>query len=426
MLFFTLEYGEKSMLTNDDITAFLDSHDYDIRKTRYARWIDQKCTPDVVWSISDFVLDYIENVSEQFTVKDIWTSDYAKQTIAETYSKPDTDEKAAKNEYNKVFSQPLCLLCYAGILEDISPDKRHLYIVKNKDILEYIAKNDICALRFLQSYIEKVLRDSNLYQQFDIFFKKQDNLSFDKLKNYFISYYHKYTPIQKDYEPKRIFTKVINPLAYKYSKKGACDGYISQHNIKRSDLMYNQDNFRDIYKSKPKQVTRQEWLNMNPEIDRREGYFNQMLSRSRKLLQNNIKQYRKNLSELTMFIPEQDDTNSPKDIHHIFPQSEYPNIKHYIENLIALTPNQHKLFAHNNGNTRIININLEHQQNLLIAKTHSIKYNLESKLEDSIYEFGNLLEVLRVGFNDDTALEIKENDFVDVLHFINCHYENIT
>ena len=86
------------MLTTDDIIIFLDSYDYDIRKTRCARWIDQKCTPDVIWSISDFVLDYIENVAEKFTVKDIWQSDYAKQTIAETYSKPDTDEKKAENK----------------------------------------------------------------------------------------------------------------------------------------------------------------------------------------------------------------------------------------------------------------------------------------------------------------------------------------
>ena len=411
------------MLTTDDIIIFLDSYDYDIRKTRCSRWIDQKCTPDVIWSISDFVLDYIENVAEKFTVKDIWQSDYAKQTIAETYSKPDTDEKKAENEYDKVFSQPLCLLCYAGILEDIMPGKRHLYIVKNKDLLEYIAKNDICALRFLQLYIEKVLNDSDLYIPFKTFFEKQDRQSFNKLKNYFIAYYHKYTPIQKDYEPKRIFTKVINPLAYKYSKKGSCGGFLSHYKIKRSELMYNQDNFRDIYKNKPKHITRQEWLKMNPDIDVKEGYFNQMLSCSKKMLQKNIREYRKNISELTMFNEEQTDMSNPSQIHHIFPKNEYPEIKHFIENLIALTPNQHNLYAHPNNNTRVINIEAQHA--IIIAKTHSIKYNLESKIEDHIYEFDNLLEVLRIGFNDDSALEIKENDFVDILHFINCHYENI-
>ena len=81
------------MLTQQDLEIFCNQHDYDLRKTGNGRWIDQKCTPDVIWSIADFVLDYVDNVKDVFTVKDIWQSDYAKQTIAETYSKPGTDEK---------------------------------------------------------------------------------------------------------------------------------------------------------------------------------------------------------------------------------------------------------------------------------------------------------------------------------------------
>ena len=76
------------MLKDSDIVLFCEQKDYDLRKSHNGRWIDQKCTPDVVWSISDFVLDYVDNISSQFTVKDIWQSDYAKETIAETFSKP--------------------------------------------------------------------------------------------------------------------------------------------------------------------------------------------------------------------------------------------------------------------------------------------------------------------------------------------------
>ncbi len=136
------------MLTSNDIIEFCNSKNYDLRLSGNARWIDQKCTPDVLWSISDFVLNYINNVSETFTVVDIWKSDYAKLTIKETYSKPGTDESAAENEYDKVFSQPLCLLCYAGVIKDLSHTSRHLYMVENKEVLEYIATNDIFALRF--------------------------------------------------------------------------------------------------------------------------------------------------------------------------------------------------------------------------------------------------------------------------------------
>ena len=35
-------------MDNITIQNFLDAHDYDIRKTHNGRWIDQKCTMDVV------------------------------------------------------------------------------------------------------------------------------------------------------------------------------------------------------------------------------------------------------------------------------------------------------------------------------------------------------------------------------------------
>ena len=42
-------------LTDDELNAFIDTHDYDVRKTGNARWIDQKCTPDVLCIIADCI-----------------------------------------------------------------------------------------------------------------------------------------------------------------------------------------------------------------------------------------------------------------------------------------------------------------------------------------------------------------------------------
>lgn len=410
-------------MTQEQIIDFLNETNYDLRISHNARWIDQKCTPDVLWSISDFVINYVDNVNEHFSVNDIWTSDYAKLTIAETYSKPGTDTADAENEYDKVFSQPLNLLCYAGIIKDISQSSRHLYIVERRDVLEYIATNDIYSLRFLQSYIEKVLRDSNMFVWFENFFENQDKTHFNILKRNFVQFYHDFTPVKKDYEPKRIFTKVINPLAHKYNKRGAERGRISQNNIKKSDMMYNQDNFRDVYEGKPKDITRKEWLEMHPEIDVRYGYFEQMMSNAKRRLRENISAYRNNISELTQFNVEHNDNAPPTQIHHIFPKNEFPEIKHYLENLIALTPNQHFTFAHPNNNTQYIDI--ESQQILLIAKTCSIKENLTSEIEEHIYEFANLLYVLHVGWSNDDVLTIEENNYTEVIHSINYHYANI-
>lgn len=411
------------MVNVSDIIQFCNQTDYDIRKTGNARWIDQKCTPDVIWSISDFILNYVDNIKEEFTVSDIWKSDYAKITISETYSKPGTDEATAENEYDKVFSQPINLLCYAGILEDISPNSRHLYKIKNREILEYIARNDMFSLRFLQIYIEKVLKDSGIYPMFQIFFDSQDKITFIQLKNEFINFYHRYTPIQKDYEPKRIFTKVLNPLAYKLSKFGTEKGHISKNIIRRCDLMYNRDNFRDVYLEKPKEISRQEWLAMNPNIDLRRGYFVQMLARAKRTLKDFISVYHENVSELTRYGENYNDFENATQIHHIFPKNEFPEIMHYLENLIALTPNQHYGFAHPNNNTQIID--LAAQKVLLIAKTYSIQDNLENPIQEHIYEFQNLLYILHIGWNNNEVLDIEDNNFIDVVHFINYHYDEV-
>lgn len=409
-------------MNDRDILDFLRRKNYDLKiNDNNGRWIDQKCTPDVMWSVSDFVLNYIENESETFTVTDIWRSNYAKQTIRETYSKPDTDDASAENEYDKVFSQPLNLLCYADVIEDVSTNSRHLYRVKNKDVLEYIARNDIFALRFLQAYIEKVLKDTGLMYLFEDFFDNQDRNHFQHLKDSFIHFYHKYTPIQKDYEPKRIFSKVLNPLAFKYGKCGTERGRMSKYAIIRADMMYNRDNFRDVYKDKPKGVARKDWLAQHPEYDVRTGYFEQMMNSSKRLVRFINDNYRRGISELTQFSGAHSDMVSATQLHHIFPKNEFPEIMHYPENLIALTPNQHFTFAHPNNNTQIID--LAAQKVLLVAKTYSIKKNLQSA-EEHIYSFDDLLMVLSVGWDDENIMEIPDADYNSVVYSINCRYND--
>lgn len=412
------------MLSDNDIIGFLNTYDYDIRKTGSARWIDQKCTPDVLWSIADFIIDYVDRVATEFTVRDIWNSDYAKETIDATFSKPNTNEKKSKNEYDKFFSQPLNLLCYAHVLNDISKKNGHLYIIENRDVLEYIARNDMCALKFICMYNEKVMYDSGLMDYFNYFFEKQDKTSFNRLKENFIQLYYDWTPVKGQYEPKRIFTKVINPLAYKYKKCGTEKGHLSKTMITKADLMYNQDNFRDVYKDKPKNVSRNEWLKNNPQFNVKDGYFDQQMNHAKKLLRVFNGKYRNNISELTMFNNDWvKDDSSATQIHHIFPKSDYPDIKHYLENLIALTPNQHFGFAHPNNNTQYIDP--ESQKELLLAKVASIKFNLLEETE-KIYDFNNLKTVLYVGFNEyEDVKQISDNDFNDVVHIINYYYDEL-
>lgn len=44
------------MFNDKNLDSFLDQFNYDIRISGNARWIDQKCTPDVVCIIADCIL----------------------------------------------------------------------------------------------------------------------------------------------------------------------------------------------------------------------------------------------------------------------------------------------------------------------------------------------------------------------------------
>ena len=92
------------------IQKFLDQHDYDVRKTHNGRWIDQKCTMDVVCLVADCILEFVRNQPQKaFTVKDIWYNDYTVENVQQIFSKPDPVKKAL-HEYDKYFGQPIKLL----------------------------------------------------------------------------------------------------------------------------------------------------------------------------------------------------------------------------------------------------------------------------------------------------------------------------
>lgn len=61
-------------MTDNQIVEYLNSNNYDIRISHNARWIDQKCTPDVLCIVADCIINYIDNngIDTAFTSKDIW------------------------------------------------------------------------------------------------------------------------------------------------------------------------------------------------------------------------------------------------------------------------------------------------------------------------------------------------------------------
>lgn len=404
-------------MDNETIQQFLDEHDYDIRKTHNGRWIDQKCTMDVVCLVSDCIVEYTsEKNDKSFTVNDIWYNDYTVDNVQQIFSKPDPTRKAS-NEYDKYFGQPIKLLDAAGVIHGEKSGHGYVYTIVNEEILEYISFRERNSYNFLCLYIEKVLKDSSLYRAFEYFFKLQDKNSFKELKDTYTAFAIRNTPINGATECGRIFTKVLNPLACKYKKCGTERGRLSKNIITQDMIMYNQRNWRDILSEKPKDMTREEYERTIPKPS--EDYMTTYrINRAKRNLRRFNDKYRAGMTEIS---DERHNVDLATQMHHIFPASEYPTIADYVENLIALTPTQHFSYAHPNNNTQYID--RAYQYLCLLAKTGSIRENLlGDKDVPIIYDFYLYQTVLSTGLESDEFFDVKEMDFEGLLNKIEKYY----
>lgn len=405
-------------MDNATIQRFLDEHDYDVRKTHNGRWIDQKCTMDVVCLVSDCIVEYTSNrLDKTFTVNDIWYSDYTVENVQQIFSKPDPTEKAS-NEYDKYFGQPIKLLDAAGIIHGEKSGRGYTYSIVNQELLEYISFRERNSYNFLCLYIEKVLKDSGIYRMFEYFFRLQDKNSFKELKDAYTSFTIQNTPINGATECGRIFTKVLNPLACKYKKCGTERGHLSKDIITQDMIMYNQRNWRDILSEKPKDMTRVDYEITLPKPD--DDYMTTYrINRAKRNLRRFNDLYRDGKTEL---FDERHIMDPATQIHHIFPSNEFPMIADYLENLIALTPTQHYSYAHPNNNTQYVD--KDYQYLCLIAKTGAIRDNLIGNTDKPIiYDFYLYQNVLNTGLNTEEFFEVQEMDFNGLLNRIEKYYE---
>lgn len=404
------------MFNEKELDNFFDKFDYDIRKSRNARWIDQKCTPDVLCIISDCIYNYINSRKVlNFFTKDIWDSDYAKE-ISDIFSKPDISSPNAQNEYDKFFQQPMELLAYAGILSKQKKGGQNLYSVQNIELLSYIAIRERNSLNFLTHYIIHVLKDSKQFSEFEIFFENPNSNQFTLLKNKFEVFTINHTAINTEVECRRIFTKILNPLSFYFRTYGTERGRLSSHKITYDQLMYNRLNFRDLYSNKPKDITRNQYEPTLLERHKLERYWKYNSNKAKKLLRSFNDEFFNSASEHHDDLANSEATH----IHHIFPEAIYPVISGFIENLIALTPSQHLNKAHPLGKTQ--EINRDYQYLLLVSKTSKIEENLSQNDIPQIYEFSKLKEVLAVGFDNSNIHEIPNAEFNVIFNIIEQYY----
>lgn len=376
--------------TLDEIQKHLDLLNLDIRISKYGRWIDQKVTPDILCALAETILSHCaEDDNKQFTMATMWDDPKLHELMTVNFSKPSLNNTKARNEYDKVISQPLLTLAYAEIINKSSVNRRNFFTL-NPDairILKFIALRERNAYEFLCIYIKKVLKDSGLWNTFENFLvlgsaKKPSVSDFVHLKEAFEDFTHTYTPINGKDEPRRIFTKVINPLAYQYQAYGTRGGHLTKTFITYSELLYNRENFRDIGKNK--NLTREE--------------FEELLSKQPSI-QNQIKKAKDQvrLRHRLTEVNDGSEVTQNTEIHHIFMEHEKPELAAHYENLINLTSNQHRNKAHPNSNfSRIDN---GYQKLCLLSKLNSVEISESER--DSFYSKRRFVEVLNVGFGEE-------------------------
>lgn len=405
------------MTVKQQVEDFIASNKYDIRISKNGRWIDQKCTYDVVNFVADCVAYYLENGgSEPFHSPQIWKSDYAVQFVQDVFGKPYPLGEEPHDEFNKFFRQPLKMLAAAGVLNEEKETGNTInFSVANREVLDFIALRPWNAQEFLAAYIEKTLTDSGLWPAFKRYFDAETSGEFNRLKDIFERFCYQNTPINNKAETGRVFPKVLNPLAFKLRKKGAIRGRISGQIITLSDLTYNRPNWRDTAVKKDKNIARRSFSNVSGSTEATKEY---LIRKQMKILKQFNKDYMNSKSEV---IDRLGLGEPATQAHHMFPKSKFPEIADCIENLIMLTSGQHYEKAHPNGSTQ--EIDFGYQYLCLVSKAKSIKENIEN--DDGIpviYDFNRFVHVLNTGFQTDYFEMIDLNDFSAVEEGIEVHY----
>ena len=397
-------------MTEHLLKEFLNEHVYDIRVIRDGTWIDQKCAPDEVRFVAECILAYLdETKATTFCSPDIWHSEFAANAVQAYFGKPDPFSKEATDEYNKFFRQPMKMLAVAGVLKNCGRRNNTIqFSVANRDVLEFIARNDWNAYLFLTHYVEKVLRDSGIWDPFATFFELQTEDSLCFLRDAFARFQLKNTPKNTTCEIRRILPKVLNALACRFKTRGLVRGHLSKFKISFSLLAYNRENWRDVGKSKD--VTRREHAEGKSAATETDSY---LVRKAKSEVRGYNDAHRGGLSEVLGLHHAGHATH----IHHMFMASQFPSLADFPENLIALTPGQHLSLAHPDGDTSRVDPGYQYQ--CLLAKAQTIQSNVLGHCGPAgFYDFDKFVYVLDEGFATSDFTALPHDDFTELQRMI--------
>ena len=382
------------MISEQEIDQHLSNLDIKLVEKKPLTFTNQKIKADVIEVIAELIIRYIEDNDNYFSAPELRENTGNNEIISRTFSKPLTDDPLAAREMDKFFSQPCSYLAFYKILELKKENNRNYYTVLRKDILEYLSKNTLNSLNFIISANKKFVNSNlELKEPFNKFFTIQDRETFTKAKDAFIKFVKKYTDIKEEFEPKRVFTPFFNSLAYDLRKNGTLRGKLSPRAIVYSELKYNRPNFYDESIDLPVGVTRQEYLPIYiAGLNEQDGLDAEERSAIRK-----VKRYHNQISEYS-------GSENAVETHHMFTRSSFESLRSYKENLINITPDEHRIKAHPNSN--FVVVDEKFQIELLLAKLKSIL------ADQNFYDLKLFIYILNTGFseqldNNASADEVK-------------------
>ena len=217
--------------------------------------------------------------------------------------------------------------------------------------------------------------------------------SFNELKGQYTRFIIGHTAINTAVEVHRIFPKILNIFAVENQLPGSDRGQISKYIFTFSDLMYNRKNWRDL--NKDKAITRQEAEMEAIDTLQQEAYNAYYVQKAIALIQKIQRE-----SE----VHDQWSVGEATQVHHIFPKTLFPEIAHYVENLIKLTATQHYTKAHPSNKTQLVDKN--YQLTCLLAKADTIDRSLQC-FGEKYYRKESFIYVCSTGLSTNLDLNLS-------------------
>ena len=106
-------------------------------------------------------------------------------------------------------------------------------------------------------------------------------------------------------------------------------------------------------------------------------------------------------------------------VHHIFPKSKFPQLAHYLENLIKLTATQHFTKAHPDNKTQ--EINRDYQLTCLLAKADTVEDSL-NVIGDKYYRKESFIFVINTGLDQNislgTSFAVLKKELIKIYNYV--------